>query len=81
MRLINKKNQKPIVEFRGTQTIFHSKFLEREMRELGILIPHGLRGSYHGKDCIYLGDTEFQQAFKEIYYLTYMNDSEFKWQL
>ena len=80
MRLVNTKSKQPIVEFTEGEAIFHSKFLEHEMRSMGILIPHGLRGAYHGKDCIYLGEQEFQQAFKEVYYLTYMDATQFKWQ-
>jgi hypothetical protein len=77
-KLINRRTQKPIVEFEGSRTIFHNKYLEHEMRTIGITIPHGLRGIY-GKDCIRLGDEAFEQAFKEIYYLTSMNPETFLW--
>ncbi|MCC5832766.1 MAG: hypothetical protein JJU12_06970 [Chlamydiales bacterium] len=49
------------------------------MRTIGIPVPHGLRGVYKGKDYVRLGDPEFQQAFKEIYYLTAMNPDKFQW--
>lgn len=78
MKLVNKQTNKSIVEFDGTKTIFHNKFLEQEMRHIGIIIPHGLRGVY-GKDCIRLEDQEFQQAFQEVYYLTTMNTDIFHW--
>lgn len=78
-RLINIQTNQSIVEFEGDNTLFHSKFLEKEMRELGIPVPHGLRGIYHGKERIRLGDEEFQQAFREIYYLTTMNPEKFRW--
>lgn len=79
MRLVHKESQKIIVEFRGLETIFYNKFLEQEMRNMGILIPHGLRGVY-GKDCIKLGDEQFQKAFKEIYYLSFMSPGQFVWE-
>ena len=78
-QLLNVHTKKPIVEFEGDKTLIHNKFLEHEMRTLGIPIPHGLRGLYHGKDTILLDDPDFQQAFKEIYYLTSMNPATFKW--
>ncbi len=79
MMLINRETNQPIIEFQGDKTIFHSKFLEKEMRSMGIPVPHGLRGVYHGKNCICLDDEEFQKAFKEIYYLTAMNPKTFQW--
>ena len=59
--------------------MLHNKILEHEMRSIGIPIPHGLRGIYHGKDCVRLEDEEFQKAFREIYYLTVMNPEAFHW--
>lgn len=78
MRLIHKQTNQPIVEFKEEEVVFHNKFLEHEMRSIGILIPHGLRGIY-GKDCVRLDDEEFQKAFKEIYFLTTMDPEEFEW--
>ncbi len=78
-KLINIQTNQPIVEFEKEKTVIYSKFLENEMRELGIPIPHGLRGVYHGKECVRLEDEEFQKAFKEIYYLTTMNPETFQW--
>lgn len=78
-RLVNKATKQPIIEFEGKKTIIHNRFLEHEMRSIGIPIPHGLRGIYHGKDCIRLEDEEFQKAFQEIYYLTAMNPEQFQW--
>lgn len=80
MKLVDKKTNKTLIEFEGEKTIVYSKFLENEMRHLGIPIPHGLRGVYHGKDCVCLEDEEFQKAFKEIYYLTAIDTTRFKWQ-
>lgn len=80
MRLINVKTNQSLVEFHGEKTVFHNKFLEKEMQELGIPIPHGLRGLYDGKDCIYLYDKTFQKAFREVYYLTSIDPSTFHWQ-
>ena len=79
-RLVHKKTQQPIVEFIEQETVFYNRFLEQEMRNIGIMIPHGLRGVYQGKDCIKLEDTEFQRAFKEVYYLTTMGAENFQWQ-
>ena len=79
MKLINTNTSQSLVEFQGDRTFIHNKFLENEMRTIGIPIPHGLRGVYKGKDCIRLDDPEFQQAFKEIYYLTAMNPDIFQW--
>jgi len=79
MQLINRKTQIPIVEFQKRKTIFHNRFLESEMRTLGILIPHGLRGVFNGKDYVYFGEEDFQRAFREVYYLTSMNTDLFRW--
>jgi hypothetical protein len=79
MRLVNGKNQTVVVEFDGDKTIIHNKFLEREMKEMGILVPEGLRSHFGGKECIYFDDLEFQKAFKEIYYLTCMDATFFQW--
>jgi hypothetical protein len=78
-KLVNIHNNQLILEFEGDKTLIYSKFLEHEMRELGIPIPHGLRGVFHGKECVRLDDKEFQKAFKEVYYLTVMNSDTFKW--
>jgi hypothetical protein len=80
MKLVNTKTSRAILEFKEGKPCFYSKFLENEMRQIGIEIPHGLRGSYQGKTHITLDDTEFERAFKEIYYTQYMNPSQFKWQ-
>lgn len=68
-----------MVEFEGKKTHIYNKFLEHEMRSIGIPVPHGLRGLYNGKDYIRLEDEEFQKAFKEIYYLTSMDPEAFQW--
>ncbi|MCB1181009.1 MAG: hypothetical protein KDK55_03185 [Chlamydiia bacterium] len=78
-RLINVKTGDILVEFVGEKTFFYNKFLENEMRDLGIVIPHGMRGLYEGNDKIRLKDSLFQQAFREIYYLTSMNPDLFIW--
>lgn len=79
MRLVNLKSNKPIVEFRGEETVFYNKFLEKEMRMLGIPIPSGLRGDFEGKDTVYLENQNFQKAFKEIYYPVAMGAHLFRW--
>lgn len=80
MRLVNSQTKQSIVEFQGSEVIFYNKFLEREMQSIGIPIPHGLRGLFHGKDCVRLGEEEFRRAFREIYYVTAMNHDMFHWE-
>ncbi len=79
MRLIHTRTNQPVVEFQKDETVFFSNLLKKEMELIGINIPHGLRGVYQGKACIYLEDPEFQQAFKEVYYLSYLDPSHFEW--
>ena len=79
MRLVNVRTGETVIEFNESGTVFHNRLLESEMRHMGIDIPHGLRGTYHGKDCIHLDDEDFEKAFKEIYYLTYLSPSRFAW--
>lgn len=78
-QLINMQTSLPIVEFLEEKTIIYSKFLENEMRTIGISIPPGLRGVYQGKDNVRLEDQGFQKAFKEIFYLTSMDHGIFQW--
>lgn len=79
MKLVNVNTKQPIVEFQGEKTLIYSKFLEHEMQSIGISIPPGLRGLYHGKDCVRLEDEDFQRAFKEVFYVTAMNPKIFLW--
>ncbi len=79
MKLINVQTNQPIVDFQKDKVVFYSKFLEHEMHSLGIPIPHGLRSLFDGKDCIFLGDKNFQKAFKEVYFLTAMDSQLFEW--
>lgn len=79
MRLVNLKTNRPILEFKEGKPVFYSKFFEHEMCEMGIEIPHGLRGTYQGKTTITPYDSDFEKAFREIYYATYMNPDQFKW--
>lgn len=78
-KLINVNTSLPIVEFFEGKTVIHSKFLENEMRTIGIAIPPGLRSVYQGKDNVLLEDAEFQKAFKEVFYLTSMDHGIFQW--
>ena len=80
MRLVNIHTHRSIVAFEDKATRIFNKFLEREMKSMGIPIPPGMRGLYEGRDVVYLGDREFQRAFKEIYYITSMDSRIFKWQ-
>lgn len=80
MKLINTETHLPLVEFKGAKTIFHSKYLEQEMSRLGIPIPPGMRSFYQGVDNVFLGDPDFQRAFREIYYITSMDPDLFRWE-
>lgn len=79
MKLINIQTNQPLVEFIGEKTLIHNKFLEEEMRMMGIPIPDGLRGLFEGRDYVHLYEEKFQEAFKEIYYATFMDARLFKW--
>lgn len=79
MQLIHSETNQALVEFNENGIIFHSRILENEMRFMGIPIPVGMRSHYSGKDCIFLGEEKFVDAFKEIYYLTNMNPKTFIW--
>lgn len=80
MRLINKKTAKPLVEIHQGQVRFYSEFLEKQMQLMGIEIPHGLQVQYAGKTHVLLGDPLFARAFREIYYIHYMDASQFRWE-
>lgn len=79
MHLINLETGEIVIEFNENGTVFHNHLLEKEMEKMGIAIPHGLRGGYHGKDLVHLGDPDFEKAFREIYYLSYLSSKRFKW--
>jgi hypothetical protein len=80
MRLVNLKTNQVIAEFEGTITKIHNKFLEKEMEEMGIAIPPGLRTFFGGKDVVYLQDSLFQKAFKEVYSLKAIEQSLARWE-
>lgn len=80
MRLVNKNTHNPLVEFNEDKIIFHNKFLEQEMKHVGIAIPNGLRGVFHGRDYIFLGDLDFPKAFREVYFIVSMNPETFLWE-
>lgn len=80
MRLVNVETKKAIVEFIGKKTLIHNKFLEEEMKILGIPIPDGMRGLFEGRDTIHLDEEKFQEAFKQIYFFSYMDPRHFKWE-
>ncbi len=79
MKLIDSKTKQPLVNFHKKTVTFYNKYLEQEMQIMGIPVPHGLRGLFGGKDIIFLGDPEFEKAFREIYYLTSVDPSRFHW--
>lgn len=80
MRLVNSKSRQTLVDFTTTGAVFYSKYLEEEMRRCGIPIPPGLRARFGGKDFIYLGDPDFQKAFREVFYLTAFDPGLFIWE-
>jgi hypothetical protein len=75
VKLVNKKTGFVVVEFLEGKAIFHDRFLEPEMRESGIAIPHELKPEFENKDRVLLEDPLFEKAFKEIYYRFYIPHS------
>ena len=79
MRLVNTKTQFVVVEFIGRQTIFHDIYLEKVMRESGVQIPHFMKKMFDNQSTVKLGDTDFQKAFKEVYYPFTMDQIKHIW--
>ena len=80
MKLINTKTGYVVVEFQNGRAHFHDRFLEAEMKETGILIPPAYTSQYEGKEVIFLGEPEFERAFKEIYYPLCIANLRYQWQ-
>lgn len=80
MRLVNRTTSETLVEFLPGEVRFYNPLLEKEMKTLGIPIPHGMRSLFDGKDTVFLGDDAFERAFREVYYLTYVETAQFQWE-
>lgn len=81
MKLVNIQTGYTVVEFLDDGTVqFNDRFLEAEMKELGILIPPSLSESFEGKEFVYFGDPLFKRAFKEVYYPYSISTSIYKWE-
>jgi hypothetical protein len=80
MKLINTKTGFVVVEFESGLVHFHDRFLEAEMKETGILIPSSHQADYGGKETIFLGDPEFEKAFKNIYYPLCIANVLYRWE-
>lgn len=80
MKLINTKTGFVVVEFQSGKPHFHDRFLETEMKETGILIPSSFQSEFGGKDTIFYGDAQFEQAFKDIYYPFCISNNLYRWE-
>ena len=80
MKLVNSRTGFVIVEFKDGDTLFHDRFLKAEMQDSGIAIPRNRLADFNGKDTIYLGDPQFQQAFSEIYVPIVLASKQYQWQ-
>jgi hypothetical protein len=80
MKLIHIKTNKVILEFSGKETIIYDKLLEEIMKEDGILIPSFFKQKFNDKSYVFLGDSFFQQAFKEAYFPFAMKVSHYRWE-
>lgn len=80
MKLVNKDTKGVVVEFTDSKIIFHDRFLEAEMSENGITVPTALQKEYGNKEIVFVEDSEFLKAFKEIYYPSSMNPNVFQWE-
>jgi hypothetical protein len=80
MKLINTKTGFVVIEFKQGKVEFHDRFLEAEMKETGILIPPALSHGFEGKEVVYFGDPQFEQAFVEVYYPLCIANSVYQWQ-
>ncbi|MCK4933964.1 MAG: hypothetical protein KAR79_00095 [Simkaniaceae bacterium] len=79
MKLFNQKTGFVVAEFHENSIVFHDRYLEAEMKDQGIAIPPAMRDLFHGKAVVKMGDKEFPQAFKEIYYSQAIDMSVFHW--
>lgn len=80
VKLINTRTGFVVVEFQNGKIQFNDRFLEKEMKETGILIPPILEEEFAGNKVIFLGDPLFEKAFKEVYYPFCIANSLYQWQ-
>lgn len=82
MKLVNTKTGHVLIEFQDNAVQFHSPFLEKTLRNEGVLIPPAMRSEFDGKEVVFVEDPLFQKAFREIYWPFYMQqaNSSYEWQ-
>lgn len=80
MKLVNTKTGFVLLElFQNGKTLFHDRFLEAEMKETGIFIPHPFLSEY-GKEVIFFGEELFEKAFVEVYYPLCIANALYQWE-
>jgi|SRR3989344_1098802 len=82
MKLVERKTGETIIEFKDKTVTFHCHFLEKALREGGILIPPIMRREFGGKEVVFVDDPLFEKAFVEVYWPMYMATANcpFEWQ-
>lgn len=79
MKLFNTKTHFVVMEFKDHLPIFYDRFLEVEMKDLGITIHPILRKEFKGKEKVYPTDSLFKKAFLEIYYPMHLASPDYQW--
>lgn len=80
MKLVNTKTGFVVIEFQKDGVHIHDRFLKTEMEETGILIPLAMRPQFGGKEVVLLGDPQFEQAFKDVYYPLCIANLLYRWE-
>ena len=80
MSLINEETGQVVVTFKNGSAHFNNRFLEEEMKEIGIPIPFLSAPDFEDRQVIYLQDPLFEKAFIEVYCPSFLNDSIYQWQ-
>jgi hypothetical protein len=82
MKLVQKETGDVVIEFKDNTAIFHSRFLEKALKEDGVLIPPAMRAEFGGKEVVFVDDPLFEKAFVEVYWPFYMKaaNSSYEWQ-
>jgi hypothetical protein len=82
MKLVEKETGQAIIEFKDKAVIFHCHFLEKALREGGILIPPIMKRQFDGKEVVFVDDPLFEKAFVKVYWPMYMETANcpFGWQ-
>lgn len=78
MKIVHKKTQKCLVEFKDGGAHFYDPILEKEMSHKGVYIPPFMRESFEGKTEVFPQDPLFQKAFLEVYCIFVLPQHEFE---